>query len=161
MKSPVAPMVKLSVLAGLGLFSGGCFLLPSTVLEQTLSQADKARSVEAMTYIGSMIRAQKATLIENDAFGQTIESLQLGIPTETPNYTFAITADADKTVITATPKEAELPSYVGALYITNAETQETADILCESEGPAEAAPAVPVLTGTTLVCAVGSQEAGL
>ncbi|AFZ24966.1 prepilin-type N-terminal cleavage/methylation domain-containing protein [Cylindrospermum stagnale PCC 7417] len=66
-------------------------ILSAIALPAFLNQANKARASEAKTYAGSVNRAQQAYILENPTFvtNQTnFSQLQLGIKTQTANYTY-------------------------------------------------------------------------
>jgi prepilin-type N-terminal cleavage/methylation domain-containing protein len=116
-------------------------ILSAIALPSFLNQANKAKQSEAKTYVGSMNRAQQAFYLERNGFTSTIGSLGLGIPTQTENYLYGISASAaaitETTGVTnfAEPQSAALLPYVGAVNLgEDAQTSEatTLAILCES-----------------------------
>ncbi|MDD1429470.1 prepilin-type N-terminal cleavage/methylation domain-containing protein, partial [Dolichospermum sp. ST_sed9] len=72
-------------------------ILSAIALPSFLNQAAKAKQSEAKTYVGSVNRAQQSYRIENTSFGGTVGQLQIGIPTSTDYYTYAISAAAQNT----------------------------------------------------------------
>jgi len=130
-------------------------ILSAIALPSFLNQANKAKQSEAKTYVGSLNRAQQAFYVEKGGFTSTIGSLGLGIPTETENYIYGISATA--TAITATTgvtnyadqKPEALLAYVGG--VVQGQDAETGDattiaILCEGSAPGNA---VAVIQYTT------------
>jgi hypothetical protein len=148
----ISSWVRLAAIATVGGLTGGCFFVPNLA-----NQAEKARIAEAAIMIQSLNRAQQATLLENDSFAATIEALGIPLPS-TSSYTYGLSADGEKSLITAIPTEPELPSVIGAVYVIDAEAATMTAIVCQSDGNAEVAPAPPVLTGETLTCAPGSTD---
>lgn len=134
---------------GLGLLILG--ILAAIALPNFLNQANKARAMEAKVYVGSMSRGQQAHYLENQAFAASIEELQLGLSTESPNYTYtmAVQPEGTSVLIQATPIEDPLTHYVGAVFAVG-ETPATATTItqiCESSQAIE--PAMPVLNAAT------------
>ncbi|MDJ0733967.1 MAG: type IV pilin-like G/H family protein [Nostocaceae cyanobacterium] len=135
-------------------------ILSAIALPSFLNQAAKAKQSEAKTYVGSVNRAQQSYRIENSSFAGTIDDLQIGIPTDSPHYTYALTAaDVNTTAITATAKDfASLKGFSGGVTILT--SGQTAAIACQTTGVqgTNAAPALPELTNTAAGCTDGSLE---
>ncbi|TVQ13495.1 MAG: prepilin-type N-terminal cleavage/methylation domain-containing protein [Leptolyngbya sp. DLM2.Bin27] len=96
-------------------------ILAAIALPSFLNQANRARQSEAVTYVGSVNRAQQAHRLENPEFASTIPELGLGIQEETDFYVYAIPADdvnEDEALVTATPRNSVLLGYAGLTYIT-------------------------------------------
>jgi len=126
------------------------------------SHAAKAKEAEAKQYVGSAIRGQQAFYIEKNEFSWQLSGLGLGVKDETTNYRYQITvADKEKSVILATPKVADLKSYVGGVFVTKMGSETTTDgILCKSDHPTQAPVDPPTLNGTQPQCASGSSVEG-
>jgi len=98
-------------------------ILSAIALPAFLNQANRAKQSEAVTYVGSMNRAQQAYRLENTSFANTIPLLNLGIASSTDNYTYAVNADASVAQTNlmhadATPKDqVTLRGYRGMTYI--------------------------------------------
>lgn len=123
-------------------------ILSAIALPAFLNQANKARSSEAKTTVGSINRAQQAYILENPTFvtQQTaFDNLELGIKTQTENYQYVIGASGT-TGVTATGRPttpagspAILKAFVGTVSV--AQTQATGGqattigILCETVQP--------------------------
>lgn len=69
----------------------------SSVLSQ-VSNTSGAEG-EAKQYIGSMLRAQQAFYLENNAYATSISELGLGNPKETNNYRYVIVSYNDPTIV--------------------------------------------------------------
>ena len=109
-------------------------ILSAIALPSFLNQAAKAKQSEAKTYVGSVNRAQQSYRIENTSFGGTVGQLQIGIPTSTDYYTYAISAAAQNTTnILATPVDAtSLKGFSGGVVILT--TGQTAAVACQTKG---------------------------
>ncbi|GBO51806.1 type IV pilin PilA [Pseudanabaena sp. lw0831] len=133
-------------------FSGG-FFLPNALFLNRISNdtslpkdleiiplqsgVSSARQSEAKTYVGSMNRAQQAFFLEKNYFAGNLETLQVGIPSETANYKYQIIVlDSTKAVQNiAIAKSDGLKSYTGLVYLAktpNDPEPYTTTILCES-----------------------------
>ena len=92
-------------------------ILAAIALPAFLNQANRAKQSEAVTYVGSLNRAQQAYRLENREFAPEIPLLNLGIQESTENYDYSINdpsgslayADAD-------PDDEVLIGYRGAVY---------------------------------------------
>jgi type IV pilus assembly protein PilA len=94
-------------------------ILSAIALPSFLNQANRARQSEAVTYVGSVNRAQQAYRLENPTFANTIPLLGLGIQNSTEFYTYAVIgASATQAGVTATPTDPVLLGYTGAAYTT-------------------------------------------
>jgi prepilin-type N-terminal cleavage/methylation domain-containing protein len=70
-------------------------ILAAIALPSFLNQANKARQSEAISYVGSMNRAQQAYYLERTAFTNTVAELGLGIPLSTDNYVYRAVLDTN------------------------------------------------------------------
>jgi type IV pilus assembly protein PilA len=121
-------------------------ILSAIALPSFLNQANKAKQSEAKQYVGSMNRSQQAYYLEKNSFTDVIGDLGLGIRTETQNYQYSITREAEgSTVVTnhaSIVKEgAPLKAYVGGVSVgLVAVTSEatTLAVLCEGKKPLSA-----------------------
>lgn len=109
-------------------------ILSAIALPSFLSQAAKARSSEARTYVGSLNRAQQAYYLENQQFAQDIEKLSLGIKDNTDNYTYFVVTTAPTVKVTnkATAKNNDLKGYAGSVFTSAGLTN---SIMCEADAP--------------------------
>ena len=139
-------------------------ILAAIALPSFLNQANKARQSEAVTYVGSMNRAQQAYYLERTGFAEEIAQLGLGIPGDTENYNYDIEVnETDDSIVSnrAQPSErledgtvelfedSPVRAYVGGVTVAevNPETVEvegveetvtettTVAILCEADFP--------------------------
>jgi type IV pilus assembly protein PilA len=110
-------------------------ILAAIALPSFLNQADRARESEAWVTIGSMARAQQAYRLESPEFATTVEELEVGIISESPNYSYAIVPQPDPATsvyMTATPKLEDLSGFSSGVFSTD-DTGGTTQIVCESE----------------------------
>lgn len=70
-------------------------ILSAIALPSFLNQASKAKQAEAKNYVGAVGRAQQAKRLEKGDFASDIAGLEIGIPTQTENYSYSI-LDAGK-----------------------------------------------------------------
>ncbi|NEP59112.1 MAG: general secretion pathway protein GspH [Symploca sp. SIO2G7] len=159
----------------------GLIFAPSYLSTSTRSNGQS----EARTYIDSMNRAQQAYFLEQDKFADTIPALDLGIKTQTENYTYSTRltdkaafnygiAFSDKYtyrkkyfgLLSKTIKQ-PLKSYVGGVFIIpatkvnpNAASDEltTISILCEATVIGSTQPAEPTYIDNQLTCGEGTIE---
>ncbi|PZO40295.1 MAG: general secretion pathway protein GspH [Shackletoniella antarctica] len=149
-------------------------ILAAIALPSFLNQANKARQSEAVTYVGSMNRAQQAYYLERNGFTDGIAELGLGIPKSTESYDYQITKSTTAPTVTnqalpagpadGLPADAAVRAYIGgvALAEVNEETVDdaagspvvvsettTVAVVCEATQP-------PVRGGAT-----GAQEVGV
>lgn len=146
-------------------FAGAVLLFLAAALwivPTTWGQADKARESEAKTYVGSMNRAQQAFYLENNSFSDEMESLGLGIATETEYYKYDISlSEDDVTIMTATALDKNLSSFTGAVFVIPNDDgyASTEAIMCQSEKASKQAPATPTVSASgDLSCALGSSK---
>lgn len=118
--------------------------------------ADDAQASEGKTILGSVYRAQQAEYRIEGKFATTFDDLELGLPTETEQYRYAMTTVTDtQAIATATAKDETLNSYTTGVFIVG-DSQELLTILCETAEPSQTPPAIPEIDGTTVRCAAGS-----
>ena len=129
-------------------------ILSAIALPAFLNQANRARQSEAVTYVGSMNRAQQAYYLERTAFTDAIANLGLGIPESTDNYEYNIAFEEGDPFVSnqAQPSQGDqspVRAYVGGVSVAevNPETvtidgeqvdvseTTTVAILCEANFP--------------------------
>ncbi|NJO42100.1 MAG: hypothetical protein HC769_01665 [Cyanobacteria bacterium CRU_2_1] len=135
--------------------------LTSNGLAQTNSDAPSPLESEARNYIGSLNRSQQAYQIENSTFSPDIQSLGIGVPTEDQNYLYRVYTLDDPGIAVmnaAIPKEPELRSYVGLVWVVDSRGL-TAALLCRSDASTIEEPNNPGMTnsvdGLELTCPEG------
>ena len=112
--------------------------------------APKVNESEAKTYVGSINRGQQLSFLENDKFSDDIETIGLGIPTETNSYTYEIAiSEDDMTVVHAVPLDKRRSSFTGAVFLVETEEGSTTEsIICQSKGASRVAPDTPILSSS-------------
>lgn len=131
-------------------------ILSAIALPSFLNQAAKAKQSEAKTYVGSVNRAQQSYRIENTAFANNVEALQIGVSTSTTDYKYEIAGTTNTATIVATPVDTtSLKGFSGGVVILT--TGQTAAIACQTTGvQAQKTVAIPVLTATASTAAAGA-----
>ncbi len=127
-------------------------ILSAIALPSFLNQANKAKQTEARTYAGSINRAQQAYRLENPMFGTDLANLGVGVSASTKNYGYLMptTTSAYATYVTATPTDAALKPYIGAVQLVQTTTTVDATsvaALCESINPGTVALTTAAVTG--------------
>lgn len=94
-------------------------ILAAIALPSFLNQAAKAKQSEAKSYIGAVNRSQQAYRIENSSFANTFTVLEVGLNTNTTNYTYTIpTATNSAGTVEAAPVDADaLKAFSGGVFI--------------------------------------------
>jgi type IV pilus assembly protein PilA len=130
-------------------------ILSAIALPSFLNQAAKAKQSEAKTYVGSVNRAQQSYRIENTAFGNTIDNLQIGIPTLTDYYSYTIQGGVNTTTNIATAVDATaLKGFSGGVTILA--TGQTAAVACQTNGVQNVNAVVPpTLSSSSAACGTG------
>jgi type II secretion system protein G len=125
-------------------------ILAAIALPAFLNQANRAKQSEAVTYVGSMNRAQQAYRLENTAFADTIPLLNLGIAETTDNYTYTV-SDTSGTLAYANAEPTDavtLRGYRGVTYILlDANSNATTGAVLCIGSPGEGTPASATVTG--------------
>jgi type IV pilus assembly protein PilA len=82
-----------------------------------LSMSNRAKESQAQSNIGAVNRAQQTYRLSNSEFAENIALLEIGVPTETPHYTYAITEHTETIgEYKVTPKEEGLSAFTGCAY---------------------------------------------
>ncbi len=158
-------LVLLTIFLVLGI---GTFVL---FLPSLLSCGNKGRQAEAKQNVGAMNRAQQAYYLENKAFSNSLESLGLGIRTQTINYEYSTraTKTAAFTYGIARKGTKNIKSYVGGVFVvpaTNVDPKAdkkemtTVGILCEATSPGRTRLADPILQNNVLTCGSDTKKLG-
>lgn len=140
-------------------------ILAAVALPSLLSQANKAKQVEARNNVGSMNRAQQAYNLEKPGFASTLTDLGIGISSQTTNYKYLVTGGG--TAATAVNNAAQfidnkLKGYLGYVFTVTTGTaneKTTRAIICEAKNPG-ANPGTPSIAGDTANCAAGDVKLG-
>jgi type IV pilus assembly protein PilA len=120
-------------------------ILAAVALPSLLSQANKAKQVEARNNVGAMNRAQQAYNLEKAGFATGIGNLGLGIPSQTTNYKYNITGGGSESTVSDVNNNAEfidsnLKGYLGYTFTVDVTTdgiteKVTRAIVCEAGKP--------------------------
>lgn len=148
---------------GLGILLFFLMIIAAIALPSFLNQANKARQAEAKQSMAAMVRAEQAYFLENSKFTASLSQLEVGLPTESPNYRYSLKLQSGKPqplMITATPKKTGLKSYSAAVFAVK-DGQELLPVgqVCETERPSSLPPAMPVAPATptdAIECPAGS-----
>jgi type IV pilus assembly protein PilA len=143
-------------------------ILAAVALPSLLSQANKAKQVEARNNVGAMNRAQQSYNLEKPGFASDLASLGLGIATQTTNYKYSVTGGG--TAATQVNNNAEfvdnkLKGYLGYTFsveINNGGVIEkvTRAIICEAGKPGTAPGAATPGGDNNGACAGGDVQLG-
>jgi len=118
------------------------------VVELETQQAKAGQNV-VRQYITIINTAQQAYYQKKGKFAADVEELGITTTLETESYRYQIVPEGDRTqstTITAQPKKSGLPSYIGAVLVTqvNGKTS-TVSGICETEQPSTSPPGKPTL----------------
>ncbi len=122
---------------------------------------------QALSYVGSMNRAQQAYQLEEGKFTTVFAEMGLGFGLEDEFYRYQIVPQGDNTQsvkLVAQAKEAGLKSFTGAVFVVpfeeNPDTEyTTVTIICESNSPSKTPPSMPETPKNIeaeITCPVGS-----
>jgi type IV pilus assembly protein PilA len=129
-------------------------ILSAIALPSFLNQANRARQSEAVTYVGSVNRAQQAYRLENPTFSPDIPQLGLGIQETTAFYEYEVgpdPANAFGAVVTATPTDPVLLGYAGLTYALQDAGQNTTTSAILCKGGADEVPDLDAIAPTDSV----------
>ncbi len=154
-------MIGLTVFLVLGL---GAFVLS---LPSFVSCGSSAKRAEAKQNVGAMNRAQQAYYLDNKAFSKSLESLDIGISTQTTNYEYSTRATKNAAFSYGISRKKDIKSYVGGVFLvptTNLDSKadkdeiKTVDILCEATSNGNTQPATPILLHSVPTCGSGTKD---
>lgn len=140
-------------------------ILAAIAVPSLLSQANKAKQVEAKVTLGTLTRAQQAYFAENSKFADDIDTLGIGIVPETASYRYTISTPSDPNssyaVQSAISRQPALKAYTSMAGLIGAGTDNNhlQTITCEANSPNMAAVPTPDYNATTgITCAVGTRD---
>ncbi|MBE9129305.1 MULTISPECIES: type IV pilin-like G/H family protein [unclassified Coleofasciculus] len=129
------------------------------------SQTSSSSETVPIQYITLLSRAQQAYYLENSKFAADVEELGVITNLESELYRYQIVPQGDRTqsvAITAQPKESGLPSYIGAVFVTEVNgDRTTVTKICETEQPSTSPPPMPIPPdgdALEILCPVGSRS---
>ena len=134
-------------------------ILAAIALPSFLNQAAKAKQSEAKSYVGSVNRAQQSYRIEKTQFAADISSLEIGIPTQTTDYNYAMGKNsAANATFTAIPRDTTtLRAYAGGVMVI-ATTGQSSAAACQTTAPAATAPTVTFADPAGASCATADNN---
>ena len=130
-------------------------ILAAIALPSFLNQAAKAKQSEAKSYVGSVNRAQQSYRIEKTSFATDVKALEIGIPTKTVDYTYAMAGkgSASDATFTAVPNDTTtLRAYAGGVMVIPSSGQSSA-AACQTTAPSGTAPTVTFADPGGATCA--------
>ncbi|MDB9314563.1 type IV pilin-like G/H family protein [Spirulina sp. CS-785/01] len=130
-------------------------------LEELAEQSmGAARQNEGQNSLAALARAQQAYFLENQAFAQSLDALQLGLPSETENYQYEIvSANSEQAYMTATAKMEDLKSFSTLVYADNSSDTLTSQVVfCATDEASTTAPAKPAISESGGNCPNGSSQ---
>nr|WP_263012968.1 type IV pilin-like G/H family protein [Ancylothrix sp. D3o] len=127
---------------------------------------NKARQVEARQNVGVMNRAQQAYYLENKSFAKDIQALEIGIKTETNNYSYSLRSTGNASYHYAISKQGlnTTKSYVSAVFLVPSKSPTAKDeilfkeIVCEAEKAGKIQPANPTFINNKPTCDPNTQQ---
>jgi hypothetical protein len=134
------------------------------VIELEAEMAKSSPEGEAKNYMYALTTVQQAHYLEQGNFANAIEDVSIGLRTETESYRYQIVPQRDNkksVMVTATAKDATLPSYTGAVFVTRVDGKETTVAqICQTEQPSTSPPVMPQAPtrgSVEVQCPVGSK----
>ncbi|MEX0271044.1 type IV pilin-like G/H family protein [Leptolyngbyaceae cyanobacterium UHCC 1019] len=119
---------------------------------------------EPRQHVGTMLRAEQAYFLEYRKFTPSLNELQVGIPSESTNYRYALTlqdGSPQPVMITAVPKKPGLRSYTGVVFANGTgQADMTVTQICETKQPSPTPPVMPIAPqniSEPIPCPPGSQ----
>jgi type IV pilus assembly protein PilA len=117
-------------------------ILAAIAVPSLMSQANKAKQVEAKVTLGTLTRAQQAYFTENSKFADDIDTLGIGVAPETANYRYTISTttddpDSSYAVQSAIALKPALKAYTSMAGLVGAgtDTNHLQTITCEADAP--------------------------
>ncbi|MEL7039747.1 MAG: type IV pilin-like G/H family protein, partial [Cyanobacteria bacterium J06592_8] len=131
-------------------------ILSAIALPSFLNQANKAKESEAKQYLASINKGQQAYFTEKGAFTDGIESLGVGIKTQTDNYDYTCASEAGVVNCKAEARKDALRSYLGAVYLIQVQAgggtggeATSRSLLCQTQTPTQTIPGTIASPGST------------
>jgi type IV pilus assembly protein PilA len=133
----------------------------------TLPYSDPSRCggplSEAKQYVSSVNKGQQEKYADDGAFSNSINTLGLGLKTQTTNYNYSTISTKNAAFSYGVARSNNLTSYVGAVFllpVSKAANNEktTQSILCVANSPGNTQPPDPILQNGNPVCAAGSSD---
>jgi prepilin-type N-terminal cleavage/methylation domain-containing protein len=144
-------------------------VLAAIALPTFMSQANKAKQVEARTSIATLNRAQQAYYLEHQAFTDQMSELGVGVNMRNEQYEYKIllpnvpsadsrSPESPSVVQRATSRSPNLRSYVGMAGLISPAGEPVIDtVLCETEQAGTTAPPAPQPEPAAIQCGSGTR----
>jgi len=144
-----------------GGYGCGCFALLGLIglgglISLFLSNAaHQAKQSEAKQYVGAMNRAQQAYFLDKNAFTDNVKNLELGIISETKNYSYSSHTTPLSSINYGVSRKSNLKSYVGGVFWGSVERTRgsTFTILCKAKSLGTNRPPAPIVQEGVIQCA--------
>jgi len=137
------------------------FLGLSYLLVEFADFARETQQYEPRYYTRAMNRAQQDYFLERGSFTDNIAELELGISTETADYTYSIHTTPLSVINYSVSRTSYLGSYVGGVFLGSIEQtgeSTTFAILCQAKSPGTNRPPAPMVENGRLQCAPGTEN---
>jgi type IV pilus assembly protein PilA len=149
-------------LVGYGCLSFGVVALgviAAVSLPSFLNQVGRARTSEATSNTGTILRAQQVHRLMNTKFANSISELDVRITPEFYEYKLMPSVDGMGAVVTATPIEPNLPGVVGVIYTDKTGDNASPKICVNDQSNPEPPlpPKPPAVAGGLITCPPGSK----
>jgi len=142
-------------------------ILAAITLPSLMFCGGKAKQSEAKQTLGAVNRAEEAYFLAKGKFTDSMKALELGLPSETPNYHYQMlkSANAKSVVVIAQAKDSALKSYTAAAFAIESGSKKANIVsgICETERPSATLPATPLppIKGSKIIqCPQGSRIVG-
>jgi Type IV pilin-like G and H, putative len=127
--------------------------LPEGVELISYPGSNAAEVPKPQMYVMAIVRGQQAHFLEKSKFSTNLKDLELGIPSDDAEYSYQIqqpTGRPQRVFITANPKKPNLPSYIGAVFVTNVNKEAvTISGICRKDKATKKQPVMPILSLST------------
>ena len=123
-------------------------ILSAIAVPTFLNQTAKAKQSQAKTTIGAVNQAQSAYRLDHTQFAGDLNTLALGLPSVTNNYSYSVAGGIDTATILAQAKDTVLKGYAGGnVRLGNAADGQSAiaSLVCEVNAPGTGIPPLPAL----------------
>ncbi|AFY62322.1 type IV pilin-like G/H family protein [Synechococcus sp. PCC 6312] len=119
-------------------------ILAAIALPSMLSMSNRAKESQAQSNIGAVNRAQQTYRLSNATFAPSMALLEINVPSETPQYLFAITENTSILgEYKVTPKEAGLSAFTGCANANTSALLATTTATVLKVSPTSGGSAVP------------------
>jgi Tfp pilus assembly protein PilE len=149
------------VLVGVGSFFAGGTAAFFTTSQARTSEPNPAleaqnytpdvKQEEAEKYIKAMNAAQEKFYKQNNRFANSLEELERSANLISQSYSYAYRLKvSDRSIISASPREAGLKSYSGAVFVS--QSGSTTILICQTKKPSMEAPMTPEFSNGKASC---------